>query len=627
MRKVYLFLVAIAVAGIAAAQQQSRGPEEAMDIKLVKVSPKLTELKAAVISTANEKGPENESIRKQRINWYEDNALPKGADPVLQQDLFGPAGTAAASVQVLSNWEGLVANVEPSDNTIAVGPNHVVQMINGSGTLIRIWDKQGNVLVNQRSVADITGSANVGDPNIVYDAQANRYVFLVIGGNILTTANITICISVTNDPTGSYYVYRVAKTSGLFSPSFPDYPKLSVWGNAYYVTTNSSGPIIWALNRSQMLAGAASVSTQRFKLKDFPGGGVQSTSPVTITGNAAPPANSRAVVMRVFDDAWSSAADVDVLELYGLSIDWSNSLNSTILGPLRLNIAAYDSRLCSNDLNASSCVPQPGVTRKLDAMGGLILDKAQYYNFGTYESIVCTHMSDARGDGVAGMRWYELRRTGNSNWSIFQQGTYSPNDGSHRFLSSVSINGQGTIAMGYNISGTTLFPGIRITGRNSGDAAGAMTAPETIAQAGSAAQTSSNRYGDYNGLVADADGSFWLTANYNPTAVWSTRVIHFRINNTGAAPVVTEKQAVPIIAAIPNPARNMVTVSFESKVAGRVPLEIVNWQGTVFVQKYVQVNKGSNKLQIDISNVPTGYYMIKCTVDGQLAMQKLAVQK
>ena len=596
-----------------------------MEISLVKVSPKLTELKTAVISATKEKGPENASIRN-RISWYDNTALPKGADPVLQQDLFAANGIAAASVQVLSSWEGLAANVEPSDNTIAVGPNHVVQMINGSGTLIRIWDKQGNVIVNQRSVTDITGFANVGDPNIVYDPQADRYVFLVIGGNILTTANITICMSVTNDPAGSYYVYRVAKTSGLFSPSFPDYPKLSVWGNAYYVTTNSSGPIIWAINRSQMLAGAASVSTQRFRLQDFPGGGVQSTSPVTITGNTAPPANSRAVVMRVFDDAWSSAADVDVLELYGLSIDWANSQNSSILGPLRLNIAAYDSRLCSNDLNASSCVPQPGVTRKLDAMGGLILDKAQYYNFGTYESIVCTHMSDARGDGVAGMRWYELRRTGNGNWSIFQQGTYSPNDGNHRFLSSVSINGQGTIAMGYNISGNTLFPGIRITGRNPGDAAGVMTAPEIIAQAGSAAQTSSNRYGDYNGLMADADGSFWLTANYNPTATWATRVIHFRINNTGAQPLVAQPTVAPVIRAMPNPAKSQVTITVESNMAGRVPLEIINWQGTVFVQRYIQLTKGANTVQVDVSNLPTGYYMIRCTIGGQLAMHKLWVQ-
>ena len=76
------------------------------------------------------------------------NALPQGADPARQQNY-----TPTTSATVLSNWAGLQASVEPSDNTIAIGPNHVFQMTNNNkSTYIRIWDKAGNLLVASKLV-------------------------------------------------------------------------------------------------------------------------------------------------------------------------------------------------------------------------------------------------------------------------------------------------------------------------------------------------------------------------------------------------------------------------------------------------------------------------------------------
>lgn len=473
----------------------------------------------------------NNSLKNQ-MRSVNPNALPKGKDVALQEVYGNFSKPSSAAVQILSNWQGLNdLNVSPSDNTLAVGPNHVMQMINGGSTLLRIWDKHtGAVLVNNGQVGDIIGGANLGDPNIIYDAEADRFVFLVIGGS-LGGGNLTVCVSKTADPTGAYYIYK-APGGSIFSPNFPDYPKMGVWGNAYYVTTNSSGPYIWAFDRTSMLAGEPGAKAQKFKLSDFPGGGVQTTSPVTFTGTLAPPENSPAVIMRVFDDAWTTGSDLDNLELFFMKIDWEDALNSTISGPLKIDVGAYDSKLCNSDLNAGTCIPQKGTGQKLDALGGIIMDKSQYLNFGTYESIVCTHLCDARGDAVAGSRWYELRRSGENDWTVFQQGTYAPEDGAHRFLSSITQNTAGTMAMGFNVSGNTIFPGIRVTGRLAEDEAGIMTAEEAIVKIGDAAQTSSNRYGDYNGMVSDpSDGSFWFTANYNPTKNWNTNVVHFTIDN------------------------------------------------------------------------------------------------
>lgn len=508
-------------------------PVETPVFERVSVSMPARSLDNVYTPDESHEAPENESLQIPFPN-YETNRRPDGA---LQGQYGRMLESAGAEVNVLGAFVGFSSDgIEPSDNTMVVGPNHVIQMVNSASTSMRIWDKQGNVLANNINITGIVGT-NLGDPNIIYDYEADRYVFLVIGGG-LTRANISICVSETNDPLGSWLVYKV-RAGGIFSASFPDYPKLSVWGNSYYVTTNASGPFVYAIRRDLMLSGAATTESKLFKLTDFPGGGVQSTSPVTVIGQNPVAENSPAVVMRVFDAAWTAnTTDVDVLELYTVQIDWQNAANSFISAPLKLETEEYDFTLCSNDFNGSNCIPQKGVNQRLDAIGSIIYDKAQYRNFGTHESIVCTHVTDARNNGIAGARWYELRRT-NANWEIYQEGTFSPDDGTYRFMSSISINDKGTVAIGYNVSSSNIHPDIAFTARNVEDAPGIMSAVETITQFGSGSQTSSNRYGDYNALVCDpVDGSFWFTANYTPGGGrWATSIIHFEVTG-GILPVV-----------------------------------------------------------------------------------------
>src|SRR5262249_56575975 len=91
-----------------------------------------------------------------------------------------------------------------------------------------------------------------------------------------------------------------------------------------------------------------------------------------------------------------------------------------------------------------------------------------YRNFGTYESLVTNQSVEARS-GVAGARWYEIRRT-NGTYSLYQQGTFAPDDGVHRWMGSIAQDKNGNMALGYSVvNGTNVFPGIRYTGRLAGD--------------------------------------------------------------------------------------------------------------------------------------------------------------
>jgi hypothetical protein len=109
-----------------------------------------------------------------------------------------------------------------------------------------------------------------------------------------------------------------------------------------------------------------------------------------------------------------------------------------------------------------------------------------------------TNQTVEAAPGVAGLRWYEIRRTGQKpneagTYSVYQQGTYAPGDGVHRWMGSAAMDKNGNIALGYSVvNGTTVFPGIRYTGRLASDPLGLMTQGEGIVINGSGVQTTTN---------------------------------------------------------------------------------------------------------------------------------------
>ncbi|MBL7962880.1 MAG: hypothetical protein JNM31_03455 [Flavobacteriales bacterium] len=477
----------------------------------------------------------DERTRPERIgfhakkDWYlhkewRADALPQGEDPVLQKN----DGTRGDGRVVDLTVDGqLYTSVNPSDNDMAVGPNHVIQMINGSsGAYFRIFNKSGTALGAQtyldnfiNAIGGITTYSGLGDCIVMYDALANRWLMseFSASGN-----RLVMCVSSSADPTGTWYAYSIT------CPGFPDYPKYAVWNGLYVITTNESSPAIYALQRDQMLAGL-SASYQRFTVSSYPTIGFQACTPVNFSGGTAPPGGALAMFMRMADDAWSASVPNDRLEIWTMNINWAVPASSVITGPTFLATQAFDTGLCG--YTSFSCIDQPGTTINLDPLREVLMNRVQYRHFGTHESIVCNHAVDVNGADRAGVRWYELRRTGGTGnpWSIHQQGTYSPNTES-RWMAAIDINANGDIGLAYNVSGASTYPSIRHTGRYASDPLGQMTFTEASIVAGTT-YNNSNRYGDYNSLGVDpANGTtFWGTSNYNPTTSWRTRLFAFSL--------------------------------------------------------------------------------------------------
>jgi len=463
--------------------------------------------------------PKGDWILNDSIN---PNAKPAGMDPALQKDYAPPRGPQKALNQA---YDGIgFTGVNPPDPDLDVSPNHVIQMINGSGgAYYKIYDRvTGAVVVDQTYFDSFTGIGGLGDPIVLYDQLADRWMMSEFSnsGNLLVVA-----ISVTNDPTGTWDVYSYQ------APQFPDYPKYAVWPNAYVVTANESSPSVYALDRTEMLAGNPG-TLQRFTVPPYGTIGFQAMTPVDIDGLTLPPAGEPAIVMRMADDAWDPNLNQDQLEIFEFDIDFATPANTSITLTQEIATLPFDTHLCG--YTSFSCIEQQGSGTTLDPLRELLMNKIHYRRFPTHETMVMCHVTDVTGNDDAGVRWYELRRT-NADWVIHQQGTYSP-DTESRWMASIAINADGSIGLAYNTSSSTTFPSLKYTGRMECDPLGTMTEPETVIGQGQG-PNGSNRYGDYASMCVDpVDGSFWFTGEYNPIASggqWRTRIANFDIGNCG----------------------------------------------------------------------------------------------
>ena len=484
-----------------------------------KLSIPIRDIPATLPDPESNKKERNEEL-KQRIYPYAATALPKGPDAVWQKE-NGRVQQTKAPVQ---NFEG-VGNLfggSPPDTDGEVGPNHYVQMINVS---FQVFDKSGNSLYGPAANNTITGgSTNDGDPVILYDEQADRW--LATQFDVSSNPNaILMAVSQTNDPTGSWHQFSFEWNS------MPDYPKFGIWEDGYYMGANASGNSIAVFERSKMLAGDASAKVVKFQNNQTPNSGFHCVMPLDNDG-AWSPSGTPGSFITINDDAWGGS---DELRIWELDVDWNNTSNSTFTLTQSIPVSPFDANFGTSWEN----IPQPGTSQKVDAISQVLMFRAQYRNFGTHQTIVCNHTVDVNGSDHAGIRWYELRKTGGS-WTLRQQSTYAP-DSDNRWMGSIAMNSNGDIGLGYSVSSSSTYPSIRYCGQSAGEnanASGLMDIAEGTIIAGTGSQTGSERWGDYSCLSVDPsdDNTFWFTTEYVETtggSNWQTRIASFQFAPAG----------------------------------------------------------------------------------------------
>ncbi|HBY61624.1 MAG TPA: hypothetical protein DEH78_17520, partial [Solibacterales bacterium] len=362
------------------------------------------------------------------------------------------------------------ARVAPPDTTGDLGPNHYVQWVNlrysvytltrdasnqiTAFNLVSGFPKNGNVIWS--GFGGRCESDNDGDPIVQYDQLADRWILTQFA---VSAQPYTQCVAVSTgpDPTGTYYRYAYS-----YGRDFNDYPKMGVWPNAYYITYNMfrngrtfSGNRVCAFERAQMLVGGAARQACATTTS------AASLLPADLEGTTLPVGTANPLL---------SISSSQLLS-FRFTVNWSNA-TATLSGPTAVSGVAAFTRACGG----GTCIPQQGTTRTLDSLADRLMYRLSYRNFGGSERLLVNHSVTA--NNASGVRWYVLTNASGQNVStatpvLSQQGTYAPTS-DYRWMGSAAMDKTGGIAIGYNVSSSSIKPSIRYAFRGPNDTLGTL---------------------------------------------------------------------------------------------------------------------------------------------------------
>jgi uncharacterized repeat protein (TIGR01451 family) len=426
------------------------------------------------------------------------------------------------------SYPGVSCNCAPPDTNGEVGLTQYVQIVN-----------QGFEVYNKTTGASVFGPVDIatvwsdfggvceddawGDPVVLYDQLANRWVISQFAGFDTYDAMTDECVAVstTSDATGSWNRYAFHLGTDFF-----DYPKFGVWPDAYYMgmnvfdadTEDFIGPQPFAFNRAAMLAGdPATFVTFRDPATFFKPSSDQ-FMPADLDGLTPPPGGA--------PNPFMSTGTNSTWPLYRFHVDFATPADSTFTSGGTLTPAPF-SPICGG----GACVPQLG-GELLDTLGDRGMFRSAYRKFSDHEALV-GNMTVASG-GVAGVRWFEVRNATSGTPAFFQQGTQQP-DTTWRWMGSAAMDNDGDLAVGYSASSASIAPQLRYAGRLANDAVNQLSQGEATLFAGAGSQINTfHRWGDYSDMTVDPvdDCTFWYTNEYYPAGFtqfnWRTRIGNFR---------------------------------------------------------------------------------------------------
>ncbi|MCU0753695.1 MAG: hypothetical protein MUE46_01030 [Xanthomonadales bacterium] len=483
------------------------------------------------------------------------NRFPTPPDPLQQVSLgvqrLASGIPAPQTVLAIPGLDALEAGrLVPADPVLDVSSSHLWLWVN---TAFAIHDR----LTGQRLAGPVAGNAlwagfggpcessNEGDPLVVYDDFADRWVLSQMA---ISAQRQCVAVSVSSDPFGPYARYEFA------FPLKNDYAKLAVWtdgGNdsaqsAYLLSVHEfdgnqfAGSALVALERGAMLDGRPARMQRVGGLPDY---GIQ---PVHLEGpNHAVPGSCAPFVHFALPPYPAG------YRFWHLCPNWSDAGAGSAHGPIELPA----DRAFVPYLEPAA---QPAGAPGLPAFGAYTMYRASARRLGPDApealSLAVTHTVRA-GPAQGALRWtrFELgaERIHTSGFGdapvgaerlgarITESGSYAP-DGNTRFLGAGALDASGNLALGYHVSGPAQAPVLRRTGRQHQDPPGLLQDEVACGSTATGVQLASHgRFGDYASLALDPveHCTAYFAGQYLPLhsgADWATQVCAWRQPGCGA---------------------------------------------------------------------------------------------
>src|SRR5712692_4699017 len=417
------------------------------------------------------------------------------------------AATGAGTVQVLASFRAVTLDqqvafaadqfVTPPDNATAAGPNHLVEMVNDSGT---IWDKAGNLIkiFDLNAFFAVPSGYTFSDPRLLFDQGSGRW--FASGVAFISpsfSSVIVIAVSTSSDPTGTWIQYSADNATNQTH----DQPKIGVSDDKVVLSWNDflnaqffQGQSTWVFQKSQMVAG---------------------TSPVN--GSALGPDSSRAAPVPAVQLSPGATAylvynnsDCSTLGCNQFAPTLGVvSITGTPLTGVVWNEADPGMAATSQPPNAD----QPGMPASLATNDDRLLTAVwQNGTLWTGGNDACIPPNDTSTRACS-----RLIQVSTSGPTITQDFDIASTLG-NLYYPALGVDGSNNMFVVYNISSSSQYVGLRITGEQATSPPQTLAPAQTI-RAGDASYdmnpcfgtTGPSRWGDYGSAAIDPQ---------DPTSVW-----------------------------------------------------------------------------------------------------------
>ncbi len=401
-------------------------------------------------------------------------------------DGLAPTVTPVIVRSFLSPIDSVFTSGEPPDAMGAVGPGHLVELVNDN---FRIYDKNtGAVLVAtsdeafwQNVAGANLGGSDVFDHRIIFDPTTNRWIATTItrgNGNL-----ILLAVSDSADPTGGW---RSVQWQGdLTGGNFNDFDTLGFDSDAVVVSTNDFGAgfsvSVFSIPKADLFGAGAPSIARMTRIQGLAAGTAGTALQAALDFG---PSDGRTAILAVNDGLPSSntvfrtnilggtAAGATLSPATLITVPNFNSPNN-VATPNGTNVRANSDRFWSNTVEVNN-------------------------------ELWAVHHVAGTG-GLNELRWYRIDEATNA---VISTGTIAA-PGLSLFMPSIAVNTAGEIVIGYHAASATTAPsayasaGI-VQGNN------VFFGTPTLLTAGTG-EYGGGRWGDYSATTVDPTDSstFW----------------------------------------------------------------------------------------------------------------------
>ncbi len=520
------FALGSLLSSAASAQQSAPPGVEALTMALPQVSP--ASFDGDVRDLPQDAAPQQRLGRE-----FDSPRGSKRSPPDPKQDRPDPNIPKAAMPAPIENFAGVSLSTSvtggiagagyPSDVTGDVGPNHYIQGVNSSyaifsktGTLLAAFTE--NALWNGAGTGTPCDANNQGDPVVLHDGLADRWIltnfaFATPGGTPVAPFYQCIAVSKTSDPvSGGWWLYAVRMDPGGSGrpPNglLNDYPRFGLWNDCLYMSANEfqapnfnfAGVAFASFSRDDMYAGAPLTSAIGYLPASS---NIFTMIPSNLQGTAEqfmpPPGTPNYFV--------SQSLTNFAFEVRKFTPGANCGAGGSLGNRVNVNQSSYS-------VPNGAVAQQPNTSTRLDSVGDRLMQGAEYRRIGNTESVWVSHSTRSSSFGVLRPQWAQINVTGGTvSTTPVQQQIYGPEGSRHRWMSSLAVDQQGNMALGYSTSGTSSFPAIAYSGRLVDDTPNMLPQTERVVVSGGGSQifdcgpTPCERWGDYTAMrqLADAD--------------------------------------------------------------------------------------------------------------------------